>query len=282
MVGPARSIIASVALAAVLAAVLGCGRTARTSKHATNAGPRIVSLSPAITHTLEALGAGGNVVGCTPWCGLAGVPTVGSLEDRNAEAILALHPNLLVRQGDQPDPALDPPLTAAGAAIRGWRLNSVADVLRCVNGLGATLQALGAPAARPAADRIAMAHWDAVSAQVQTRAPVVFLFGTDPAAAFGAGTYLDDLWTAMGGANAVTAEGYPTLGAEDLLRMQPAAVVVVTAAPVEAPLPPWLAGMRSVHVLVAPELLEPSARMLVDGPAALRRFDALASAGASK
>jgi ABC-type hemin transport system substrate-binding protein len=282
MVGPARSIIAWLSLATALAVALGCGRTARTSKQAASAGPRIVSLSPAITHTLEALGAGGSVVGCTPWCGLAGVPTVGSLEDRNAEAILALRPNLLVRQGDQPDPALDPPLTAAGAAIRGWRLNSVADVLRCVHGLGTTLQALGEPAARSAADRIAMAHWDAVSAQVRTKAPVVFLFGTDPAAAFGAGTYLDELWQSMGGANAVTAEGYPTLGAEDLLRMQPAAVVVVTAAPIEGTLPAWLASMRGVHLLVAPELLEPSARMLVDGPAALRRFDASASAGDSK
>ena len=53
-------------------------------------GPRIVSLSPALTHMVEALGAGDRVVGCTPWCGVAGARVVGSLEDRDLEPSVQL------------------------------------------------------------------------------------------------------------------------------------------------------------------------------------------------
>ena len=62
--------------------------------------------------------------------------------------------------------------------------------------------------------------------------------------------------------------------------MRPRAIAVV-AGRVPGELPPWLARLPGVHVVVAPELLEPSARMLVDGPEALRRLDeAIASEAA--
>lgn len=269
-------ISAAAALALLVAGSAGCGRAKPRNPDAS--GLRIVSLSPAITHAIEALGAGGLVVGCTPWCGAQGALVVGSLEDRNAEAIVALQPTLLVRQGDQPDAALDPVLTARGAAIRGWRLNSVADVVRCVQGLGRTLDSMGTTGCAARADRVIMDHLDAVGAQVALREPVVFLFSVDPPTAFGADNYVDDLWRAMGGTNAVTISGYPAVSAEDVLRMRPAAIAVITAQP-SPTLPPWLAGRKDVHIIHAPVLLEPSTAMLVDGPAALRRLDAAAGGG---
>ena len=269
--------IATVLGLGALASLAGC---ARQPAPRTAAGPRIVSLSPAITRTVEALGAGKGIVGCTPWCGLEGVPVVGSLEDRNAEAIIALRPALVVRQGDQPDPALDGAIVAGGGRCLGWRLNSVAEVERLVGDLAEALDDAGTPDCSVGAARILAAHRQAIATPVRTRAPVLFLFATDPPAAFGAGTYLDDLWRSMGGANAIAQQGYPALTAEDVLRIRPRAIAIVTAgAPGE--LPSWLSGIPGVHAVVAPELLEPSARMLVAGPAALRQLDeAIASEAA--
>jgi ABC-type hemin transport system substrate-binding protein len=273
---PLRTIAIVLGLGA-LAAPASC---ARQPSPKPTAGPRIVSLSPAITRTIEALGAGADIVGCTPWCGLEGVAVVGSLEDRNAEAILALRPALVVRQGDQPDPVLDAAIAAGGGRCLGWRLNSVADVERLVGELGRALDDAGTPDCGLGAARVIAAHRRAVSTGVRTAPPVLFLFATDPPAAFGSGTYLDDLWRSMGGANAVTQPGYPALTAEDVLRMRPRAIAVV-AGRVPGELPPWLARLPGVHVVVAPELLEPSARMLVEGPEALRRLDeAIASEAA--
>lgn len=237
-------------------------------------GPRVVSLSPAITRTVESLAAGDRVVGCTPWCGIAGVPIVGSLEDRNAEAILALRPTLLLRQGKEPDAVLDDAVAALGGRSLGWRLNSLADVERMVAELGRALDEAGAAGCAVGAERVLAAHREAIGARVRTAGPVLFLFAADPPAAFGAGTYLDELWRSMGGTNAIVQQGYPSLTAEDVLRLRPRAVAIVSAGPAGDP-PAWMSGMPGVHVIAAPELLEPSARMLVDGPAALRRLDAL-------
>src|SRR5262249_44758103 len=61
---------------------------------------RIVSLSPATTELLFALGAGSRVVGRTTWCDYPpeakGVASVGDGLEPNIEAIAAQHPDLVV------------------------------------------------------------------------------------------------------------------------------------------------------------------------------------------
>lgn len=274
-----RRLLRTIALVLGLGALASACACARQPTPRNAAGPRIVSLSPAITHTLEALGAAGGVVGCTPWCGAEGVPVVGSLADRNAEAIIALRPALVLRQGEQPDPALDDAIVAGGGRCLGWRLNSLDDVARMVVELGTALDSAGTQGCAAGAERLLATHRQAVAERVRTSGPVLFLFATDPPAAFGAGTYLDDLWRSMGGTNAVAQQGYPALTAEDVLRMRPRAVAVVTGG-ASGELPSWLARLPDVHLLTAPELLEPSSRMLVAGPVALRGLDDAIASGA--
>lgn len=272
------------ALRALLVAVLtahgvACGRPdAPASAAGDRSGTRIVSLSPALTHTVERLGGAGAIVGCTPWCRAEGAEVVGSLEDRDIEAIVSLKPSLVLRQSGTPDPALEKVLAARGVVLRSWTLASLAEVKACMPEVAAALVDAGITGAGDDARRIIDLHAAAIVERVATTGPVLFLYSTDPPAAFGAGSYVDELWRAMGGRNAVAAPGYPALAAEDLASLGADAVVVI--GPLDPP--SWLSVAAPVRIAIdAPELLEPGADMLTRGPDALRAADRR-MAGASR
>src|SRR6266446_2487189 len=88
-------------LAGLLALLAACsaGERGRPVARATPA-RRIVSLSPAITELLYALGAGDRVVGRTTWCDyppdVRAVVSVGDGLNPNLEAIVARRPDLVV------------------------------------------------------------------------------------------------------------------------------------------------------------------------------------------
>jgi ABC-type hemin transport system substrate-binding protein len=276
MTASARPFLRTSAALAAAVAVAACGERAPARGPGERGQARIVSLSPALTGSIERLGGGAYVVGCTPWCGLPGVPAVGSLEERDLEAISGLRPTLLVRQSTVGDPALDAILEESGARARAWHLSSVGEVRAAVGELGRLLVAEGIAGADARATEV-VARYDAEMAGPRVAADsVVFLYSTDPPAAFGKGSYLDDLWRGLGGTNAVTAAGYPSLTAEDILALRPAAVVVVGT----AALPAWAgADGRCAIAVDAPELLEPGAAMLETGPAVLRGVAARIAGG---
>ena len=267
-------------MAVALAVMAACDRSPADAAHAPGAGrpARIVSLSPALTRTVCMLGGQGAMVGRTPWCDAPDAVVVGTLEDRNLEAIAALRPTLILRQSSVADPALETLAASVDATVRTLHLDSVDDVRDGLDPLAKLLVAGGIPDADAAARDLATRHRQAIAMPVQSTLPVLFLFSVDPPMAFGSGTYVDDLWRAMGGTNAITKPGYPALTAEDVIRLAPSAVVVIGT----GELPPWLRGAPNVLVQVdAPDLLEPSARMLVDGPASLHRADDLIVAARS-
>lgn len=208
---------------------------------------------------------------------MVGVPAVGSLEDRDLEAIAGLRPTLVLRQSLAEDPALRAVAASVGAREGAWRLNSVEDVRSFVGELGGMLESAGIAGAAVRAEGIMREHREQVRATVAFTGPVLFLFSADPVAAFGKGTYVDGLWQAMGGRNAVEAPGYPSLTPEDVAALGAAGVVVVGADP-----PAWLrASARRCVRLDAPPLLEPGAGMLLDGPVALRGLDRELCAGSA-
>lgn len=264
-----RALVLAV-LAAQAAACGGDRDRAAKGGDGTERGPRIVSLSPALTHSIERLGGTGAIVGCTPWCRIEGAVVVGALEDRNLEAIAELRPTLLVRQSASPDPALDLLLAECGARSVSWPLSTLSEVKACVPQLASALGSAGIAGAVDRARAVAERHAEAISMPVRTAGPVIFLYATDPPAAFGAGSYVDELWKAMGGRNAVESPGYPVLAADDLAALNAVAVVVI--GPMEPPA--WLSVAAPVRVaLDAPELLEPGIDMLMDGPSSLRLAD---------
>src|SRR5580704_698606 len=87
------------AAAAALATLAACSR-GRASPAAPYAAHRIVSVSPATTEALFAIGAGDRVVGRSRFCDwppeATKLPVVGGVVDPNFEAIAQLEPDLVV------------------------------------------------------------------------------------------------------------------------------------------------------------------------------------------
>jgi ABC-type Fe3+-hydroxamate transport system substrate-binding protein len=72
----------------------------------TRAPRRVVSLVPSDTYTLFALGCGERVVGRTTYCeapadGVARIPTCGGTKDVDVEAVMALHPDLVIANQEE-------------------------------------------------------------------------------------------------------------------------------------------------------------------------------------
>jgi ABC-type Fe3+-hydroxamate transport system substrate-binding protein len=120
--------------------------------------PRVVSLVPSATETLFALDV--PPVGCTRFCDVAGVPTVGGTKNVDIEAVLALGPDLVVVNDEENRREDADQLEARGLALHSMSPRSLDD-------LGPAARALAA-----AVDVEAPAPFDAWEEwQLTTRTP---------------------------------------------------------------------------------------------------------------
>jgi iron complex transport system substrate-binding protein len=98
---------------------------------------RIISLVPAVTEMLYAMGAGSRVVGVSSYDTyppeVKKLPGVGALLDPNVERILSLKPDLVVVYGSQED--LKQQLGRAGIGIFDYRHAGLADVTTTIRAL---------------------------------------------------------------------------------------------------------------------------------------------------
>ncbi|MHC5005021.1 MAG: TroA family protein, partial [Planctomycetota bacterium] len=126
---------ASAALVVTLAALVACGREPAAPPPAGD-GPRIVSLSPAISRALVDLGLGDRVVGRTPFCAALdpALPVVGDLQHVDFERLVRLAPtHVLVQPASTGvDPRLAGLADRHGWSLQHWTLNDVADVIELV------------------------------------------------------------------------------------------------------------------------------------------------------
>jgi len=106
---------------------------------------RIVSLVPAVTESLFAIGAGPQVVAVSSFdhfpAAVEALPRVGALLDPDTERILSLRPDLVVVYGSQTD--LQAQFARAGIRTYVYRHGGLADTLDTISGLG---QVTGQPA----------------------------------------------------------------------------------------------------------------------------------------
>jgi iron complex transport system substrate-binding protein len=171
--------VAPVALILILAA--GC-----RAKEATPAppvpvqGPRVVSLVPAVTEMLFAVGAGPQVVGVSSFDKVppevASRARVGALLDPDVERILALEPDLVVTYGSQS--ALHDQLARAGIERLEYRHGGIGDTLATIEDVG---RRTGHEAAGREAAQALRARLTAVRMRVegQPRPKVLLVFGRD-------------------------------------------------------------------------------------------------------
>lgn len=179
-----------------LVAVDDAGDTVRLTAPAV----RIVSLIPATTELLFALGLGEHVVGRTTWCDYPAeatqVPSLGDGIRPNLEAILAAHPDLVVLYNSSQN-------VAAAERLRAQQIPTIlvsTDRLTEVPRLARLLANLGG---RPeAGDSLAFAFDSALAAATvsppASSASILILAWDQPPIAIGAGSFLSELVTRAG------------------------------------------------------------------------------------
>src|SRR5439155_1309880 len=135
---------------------------------------RIVSLSPAVTELLFALGAGDWVVGRTTWCdyppAARAVPSVGDGLNPNLEAVAARRPDLVILYRSALNETAAQQLARLGIAAAVVRQDRLEDLARAA-GLVATLTGRGAAGASLARGIDSLLHAPAPPAPAAARRP---------------------------------------------------------------------------------------------------------------
>ena len=228
------AIAVCVALWLYIDAFLGRVRAAAAARRTPTAdAPRIVSLVPAATEMLFALGLGSNVVGRSSFCDwppeARELPVAGDLLALGEDAFTAMRPtHVVLNRADAPQAALS---RALGAEIVVGRAQTAADVLAFADALGGRFPALtNGFAAAGSSWRVAMEALAAAPAP-EPGAPgalAVVSHAADPWSdcfAAGAGTFHDELLRAAGFSNVLSrADGYPVLDPDRILALAPAVV----------------------------------------------------------
>jgi iron complex transport system substrate-binding protein len=222
----AQKLVAFVALALVVFLLDG----ARAQNRAPASQPRrIVSLVPAITEMLFAIGAGPQVVAVSSFDEfppeVKALPKVGALLDPDTERILALRPDLVIVYGSQSD--LGRQLERAGHRTFSYRHGGIPTTLNTIRDLGV------ATGHRAEADQLAsslQSRLDAVRARVKGRTPVrtMLIFERQPGTlrsvyASGGVGFLNEMLTIAGGKNV-----FADVSKESL---QPSVETMLTRAP---------------------------------------------------
>ena len=155
---------------------------------------RIVSLIPATTELLFAIGAGPAVVGRTEWCDYpaeaAKVPNLGDGINPNVEAVLASRPDLVILYNSAQNAAIAGRLRTLG--ISAIRLNT--DALRDVGRVGRLLGRLTGHVV--AADSMASVFDTALASATvspvgRRRPSVLLLVWEQPPMTIGRGSFLN-------------------------------------------------------------------------------------------
>lgn len=240
---------------------------------------RIVSLNPAATELLFAIGAGASVVGRTTWCdyppAAKAVPSLGDGINPNLEAIVARKPDLvlLYTSGQNADAVRR--LADLGIPALRFRTDSLSDVPRLAQVFG---QLTGHEASADSLARGFETELTAATAPPARRRPTAFLLVWDqPPMTVGRGSFLTELIERAGGENLfadVTSSSAP-VSIEAVAARNPDVILVLgTEPPAFAQRPEWqvVRAVRERRFIpaVGSEFSRPSPR----APDAIRRLHA--------
>ena len=164
---------------------------------------RVVSLIPATTELLFALGAGAAVVGRTAYCDFPpaarSVPDLGDGIKPNLEAVIASRPDLVILYNSGQNAAVTGRLRDLGIATIRLNTDALSSVPRVARLLG-RLTARGA-----AADSLTTVFDTALASATQpaaaTRPKVLLLVWEQPPMTIGRGSFLNELLERSGGEN---------------------------------------------------------------------------------
>lgn len=195
-----------------------------------NSPTRVVSLNPATTEIIFAIGAGDRLVGRTHWdlypAAASKVPDLGSGIRPNVEAVLGARPDLVLLYASVDNRPAAARLHAAGIETLSLKIDHIADFHRAVRLIG---RLLGDSAqAAIVADSVQRTLDQVRSATAGLPTPTVFWHIWDaPLITIGRGSYMNELIEIAGGRNvyANMPDVSPTVGIEDVLRRNPQYII---------------------------------------------------------
>jgi len=208
---------------------------------------RVVSLIPATTELLFAIGAGPVVVGRTAWCdypaAAANVPNLGDGIAPNVEAVLASRPDLVILYNSAQNAAIAARLRGLGIAALRLNTDSLGDVDRVGRLLGRLTGHARAADSVAAVFDTALAAATATMAAAPARRPkVLLLVWEQPPMTIGRGSFLSELVERAGGRNlfADVTSSAGTVSIEAVASRDPDLILTTTAGPVAfAERPEW-------------------------------------------
>lgn len=213
---------------------------------------RIVSLNPTTTELLYAIGAGPRLVGRTTydtWPAEArAVPDLGPGLRPNVEAVLGVHPDLVVLYASEDNRDAARRLRAAGIRTVAYRVDRIADFVRVTLALGAITG--DSMAARRTVDTV-RATLDRVRTATASlpHASVFWPLWERPLLSVGGGSFLNELLEIAGARNVYgdLTPPSPTVTFEDLLRRDPDVILASAEMRDRIRVEPRWQGLRAVR-----------------------------------
>jgi ABC-type Fe3+-hydroxamate transport system substrate-binding protein len=224
---------------------------------------RIVSLNPTTTELLFAIGASNRLVGRSQWDvfppAARDVPSVGDALRPNIEAVLAVHPDLVILYASDENRAAYERFRQAGVATVALRIDSIATFDRDTRLIGR----LTGDSARAATtvDSVLATLARVRAATKDLPPPTVFLHAWDkPIIALGGGSFMSELVDIAGARHLYADIPGPsaTVAIEDVVRRNPDFLLVSPdAAPKVRGNPTWRAipAVRDNRLLIYDTLI---------------------------
>jgi iron complex transport system substrate-binding protein len=183
---------------------------------------RIVSLNPTTTELLFAMGDGNRLVGRTHWDNYPSVPDLGDALRPNIEAVLAVHPDLVLLYASADNRSTALALHENKVATLSLKVDRIADFAREARLLGRILG--DSVAAATVVDSVQHTLDRVRAATAPLPHPTVFWeLWQSPLMAVGGGSFLDELLTVAGGTNiyGTLSAPSPVVSREDVLSRHP-------------------------------------------------------------
>jgi iron complex transport system substrate-binding protein len=185
---------------------------------------RIVSLTPNLTETLYAFGLQDRLVGDTSYCDYPEdarhKPKVGNVINPSLEAIVALHPDLVL--ATKMSNRLETVHSLADVGIPSYTTDphTVAEIISSIQRLA---DILGAPEIGNALTKDLQRRLDDLQRRLAPlpRRHVLFVTWTQPLMSIGKDTFIADALRYAGADSIVDAQGWPQVSLEEVARVQP-------------------------------------------------------------
>ncbi len=192
---------------------------------------RIVSLGPAATETLFAVGAGSQVVGRTDFCNYppeaAEVTSVGGFDGKtfSLETVIALKPDLVCLYSVMHDHLIEP-LKKLGISVYVSDANSVDDVISEISDIGRITghAAEAASVTKQIDDAVKLCQ----TAAAKKGNKVYWEVWNSPFMSIGSSSFINDVIEKAGGISIFcdTAEGYPVISEESIFARNPDVIII--------------------------------------------------------